>query len=76
MDYYPLPDQVWEDNTVSATITDFDTDHIYMLIDENVYLQWQEEYTDFWRQYEEEHPGELERMMRNQEELDEEREKQ
>ena len=76
MDYYPLPDQVWEDNTVSATITDFDTDHIYMLIDENVYLQWQEEYTDFWRQYEEEHPGELERMMRNQQELDEEREKQ
>ena len=45
MDYYPLPDQVWEDNTVSATITDFDTDHIYMLIDENVYLQWQEEYS-------------------------------
>ena len=75
-DYYPLPDQSWENNTVSATITDFDRDHMYMLIDGNAYLQWQEEYTDFWRQYEEEHPGELERMMRSQEELDAESENQ
>ena len=70
-DYSPVPDQIWEGNTVTATITGLDSDYIYMLIDEYEFLHWQEEYAEYWRKFKEEDPEKFERMKKSQEEINE-----